>query len=82
MNYIGSNGPSALEQYHMLELVNVSHSGPILPISKQSCWSKLTGSTPKGLILKDVVSILTCFASFNCSHPTNSSHTVIRSAFR
>lgn len=41
----------------MLELVNVSHSGPILPISKQSCWSKLTGSTPKGLILKDVVSV-------------------------
>lgn len=54
MNYIGSNGPSALEQYHMLELINVSHSGPILPVSKQSCWSKLTGSVPKGLILKDV----------------------------
>ena len=55
MNYIGSNGPaSALEQYHMLELVNVSHSGSIVPVSKQSCWSKLTGSTPKGLILKDV----------------------------
>lgn len=55
MNYIGSqNGPSSLEQYHQLELINVSHSGPVLPISKQSCWSKLTGSTPKSLILKDL----------------------------
>lgn len=65
MNYIGSNGPSALEQYHMLELVNVSHSGPILPISKQSCWSKLTGSTPKGLILKDVVGVHLNFSFFS-----------------
>ena len=76
MNYIGSNGPSALEQYHMLELVNVSHSGPILPISKQSCWSKLTGSTPKGLILKDVVSVLFSSPSpsksvSTLSHPTH-----------
>ena len=54
MNYIGSNGPAAQEQYHMLELINVSHSGPIIPISKQSIWSKITGTVPKGLILKDV----------------------------
>lgn len=37
---------------HMLELIGVSHNGPIVP-NKTSFWSKLTGSVSNGLILKD-----------------------------
>lgn len=41
---------------HVLELIAVSHSGPILPSTSRqpSLWSRLTGSTPSGLLLKDV----------------------------
>ncbi|RWS28134.1 ABC transporter sub-family G-like protein 12, partial [Leptotrombidium deliense] len=53
MNYNGG-GASILETYHMLELIGVSHSGPIVPANKATCWSKLTGSVTNGLILKDV----------------------------
>ncbi|CAG2120432.1 unnamed protein product, partial [Medioppia subpectinata] len=37
----------------MLELIGVSHSGPIVP-NKSSCWSRMTGSIASGLILKDI----------------------------
>ena len=43
-----------LESYHMLELISVCHTGPILPANEVSCWSKMTGSVANGLILKDV----------------------------
>lgn len=43
-----------VESYHMLELIGVNHTGPIVPANKISCWSKLTGSVTNGLILKDV----------------------------
>jgi ATP-binding cassette subfamily G (WHITE) protein 5 (sterolin 1) len=43
-----------MDQPHSLELVSVSHSGPIVPIIKQNLWSRLTGGGAKGLILKDV----------------------------
>lgn len=55
MNYSTSqNGGSHPQSYHMLELIGVSHSGPIVAANKTSLWSKLTGSVAKGLILKDV----------------------------
>lgn len=38
----------------MLELIGVSHTGPIVPANKVSFWSKITGSVSNGLILKDV----------------------------
>ncbi|RWS15547.1 ABC transporter sub-family G-like protein 12 [Dinothrombium tinctorium] len=53
MNYNGT-GASVLETYHMLELIGVSHTGPIVPENKATCWSKMTGSITSGLILKDV----------------------------
>lgn len=43
-----------MEQLHVLELISVSHSGPIVPPNKQSLWSRLTGSGAKGLILKEI----------------------------
>ena len=48
-----ANG-TMMESYHMLELISVSHTGPIVPPNKASFWSKLTGSVASGLILKDV----------------------------
>lgn len=54
MNFTGPNGTGVLESYHMLELISVSHTGPILPAEEVSCWSKVTGSVTNGLILKDV----------------------------
>lgn len=53
MSYAGHT-TSGLESYHMLELISVSHTGPIIPANKVSCWSKMTGSVTNGLILKDV----------------------------
>ncbi|KAI1292779.1 ATP-binding cassette sub-family G member 5 [Halotydeus destructor] len=50
----GGPGSAMMESYHMLELIGVSHTGPIVPSNKISCWSKLTGSVTNGLILKDV----------------------------
>ena len=38
---------------HVLELISVSHSGPIVP-NRPSLWSRMTSYTPSGLILKDV----------------------------
>lgn len=38
---------------HVLELIGVSHSGPLEP-KEPSLWSKLTNYTPNGLILKDI----------------------------
>lgn len=52
MNY--GPGPGMIESYHMLELISVSHTGPIVPTNELSCWSKVTGSVSNGLILKDV----------------------------
>jgi hypothetical protein len=46
-------GVETLSIPHMLELIGVSHSGPIVP-NKTSFWSKVTGSIASGLILKDV----------------------------
>jgi ATP-binding cassette subfamily G (WHITE) protein 5 (sterolin 1) len=43
-----------MDQLHSLELLSVSHSGPIVPVHKQSLWSRVTGGAAKGLILKDV----------------------------
>ena len=43
-----------VDAYHTLELISVSHSGPIVPPEKASCWSRVTGSITSGLILKDV----------------------------
>ncbi|XP_074602676.1 ATP-binding cassette sub-family G member 5 isoform X2 [Brevipalpus obovatus] len=56
MNYIttGPNGTSHPQSYHMLELIGVSHTGPVVPSKEVFFWSKLTGSVAKGLILKDV----------------------------
>lgn len=55
MNYSDQPpGSPMVETYHMLELINVSHTGPIVPSSKASLWSKITGSVTNGLILKDV----------------------------
>lgn len=52
--------PPTLTMPHVLELIGVSHSGPILPSTgstrnrQPSLWSRLTNSTPSGLLLKDV----------------------------
>ena len=51
---VNGNGGAPIESYHMLELISVSHTGPIVPTAKVSCWSKVTGSVTNGLILKDV----------------------------
>lgn len=50
----GDSSAKAMDKPHQLELISVSHSGPIVPPNKQSLWSRLTGSATKGLILKDV----------------------------
>ena len=60
-------GAETLSIPHMLELIGVSHSGPIAP-NKSSCWSRLTGSIASGLILKDV----SCEVSPNSSVIYNS----------
>jgi len=54
MTYFGPGvNTTSSQTFHMLELVSVSHTGPIFP-NKTTFWSKLTGSVAKGLILKDV----------------------------
>ena len=56
--YHGPNHPDRgsgiVDAYHTLELISVSHTGPIVPPEKASCWSRVTGSITSGLILKDV----------------------------
>ena len=52
MNYVES--PGKIQSYHMLELLNLSHEGLRVQFSDISCWSRVTGSVLKGLILKDV----------------------------
>lgn len=47
-------GSGVVESYHMLELISVSHTGPIVATNEVSCWSKLTGSIADGIILRDV----------------------------
>ncbi|XP_054165493.1 ATP-binding cassette sub-family G member 5-like [Oppia nitens] len=53
MSFGAPAGVETLTIPHMLELIGVSHSGPIVP-NKTSFWSKLTGSIASGLILKDI----------------------------
>ena len=53
MSYETDDSSPAMTMPHVLELIGVSHSGPILP-NRPSLWSKLTNNTPSGLILKDV----------------------------
>lgn len=53
MSFGAPAGVETLSIPHMLELIGVSHSGPIVP-NKTSCWSRVTGSVASGLILKDI----------------------------
>ncbi|XP_053203807.1 ATP-binding cassette sub-family G member 5-like isoform X2 [Panonychus citri] len=55
MNYMNpGSGGSHPQSYHMIELIGVSHTGPVVPANRATFWSRLTGSLTKGLILKDV----------------------------
>ena len=47
------NGNGPITMPHVLELMGVSHNGPIVP-KRPSVWSRITNKTPTGLILKDV----------------------------
>ena len=53
---IGVGAPTITTVPHVLELIGVSHSGPIVPNNNRppSIWSNMTNRTPSGLILKDV----------------------------